>query len=124
MRSQPGLLLGQIASLVPHAATAVSRFISTVARGIPSLLSRFMAVARPAKKTEDDKGSDSHSEAMSRFFSGASSASGDTVDGADFGSIFLAPPMTPRPSPRPRSTRHRLRARFRARHFFKPPSML
>ncbi|HQS97643.1 MAG TPA: hypothetical protein PK823_14240 [Novosphingobium sp.] len=45
MRSQPGLLLGQIASLVPHAATAVSRFISTVARGIPSLLSRFMAVA-------------------------------------------------------------------------------
>lgn len=72
--------------------------------------SRFMAVARRRRKADDDKGSASHSKANSKFFAASSTAKGDGVDGADFGSMFLAPPMTPRPSPRPRSAR--LRARF------------
>lgn len=113
----------QIASLVPQAAKSVSRFARSMAAAIlPSLVSQFMAVARPRKKTEDDKGSASHSEATSKFFAGSSTTGGDAVDGADLGSMFLAPPMAPRPNPRPRSAR-KLRARFRARHFMKPPWM-
>ncbi|MCC6478289.1 MAG: hypothetical protein IT552_03675 [Sphingomonadaceae bacterium] len=123
MQSEPGLLIKQIASLVPQAAKSVSRFVRDMAAAIlPSLVSRFMAVARRRRKADDDKGSASHSEANSKFFAASSTAKGDGVDGADFGSMFLAPPMTPRPSPRPRSAR-RLRARFRARHFLKPPWM-
>lgn len=123
MQSEPGLLLKQIASLVPQAAKSVSRFARSMAAAIlPSLVSRFMAVARRGKKDDEEKGSASHSEATSKFFAGSSTKGGDAVDGADLGSMFLAPPMAPRPSPRPRSAR-RLRARFRARHFMKPPWM-
>lgn len=123
LQSEPGLLLGQIASLVPKAAESVSRFARGMAAAIlPSLVSRFMAVARRGKKNDDGKGSASHSEANSKFFAGSSTAKGDGVDGADFGWMFLAPPMAPRPSPRPRSAR-RLRARFRARQFLRPPWM-
>ena len=121
LQSEPGLLIQQIASLVPQAAKSVSRFARSMAAAIlPSLVSRFMAVARRRKKTEDDKGSASHSEATSKFFAGSSTSASDAVGGADFGSMFLAPPMAPRPSPRPRTAR-RLRARFRARHFLRPP---
>jgi hypothetical protein len=89
---------------------------------LPSLVSRFMAVARRDKKSDDDKGSTSHSEASSQFFATSGATASDAVEAADFGSMFLAPPMAPRPTPRPRSIR-RLRARFRARHFMKPPWM-
>jgi hypothetical protein len=89
---------------------------------LPSLVSRFMAVARPDKKADEGKGSVSHSEATSKFFTTSGTTTSDAADGADFGSMFLAPPMAPRPTPRPRSMR-RLRARFRARHFMKPPWM-
>jgi hypothetical protein len=121
LQSEPGLLLKQIASLVPKATAAVSRFALGMATVLlPSLVSRFMEVARPAKKSDDDKGSASHSEATSRFFGGTASSTGDAVDGADLGSMFLAPPLAPRPNPRPRSAR-RLRALFRTRNFLKPP---
>jgi hypothetical protein len=123
LQSEPGLLIKQIASFVPQAAKSVSRFVRGMAVAIlPSLVSRFMAVACRRKKTDDDKGSASHSEPTSKFFAGSSKVTSDAVDGADFGSMFLAPPMAPRLSPRPRSAR-RLRARFRARHFMKPPWM-
>jgi len=121
LQSEPSLLLKQIASLVPKAATAVSRFAQGMAAVLlPSLVSRFMAVVRPVKKSDDDKGSASHSEATSQFFGGTASSTGGDVDGVDLGSMFLAPPLAPRPNPRPRSAR-RLRALFRTRNFLRPP---
>lgn len=117
LQSEPGLLLGQIASLVPEAAKLASRFVRNAAL---SLLSRFMAVARPAKKKSiGDAGSASSTEITSSFFA----TSGKAAESADFGSMFLAPPLAPRPTPRPRTARQRLRAKFRARHFVKPPWM-
>jgi hypothetical protein len=109
---------------VPEAAKSVSRFVRDAALAlIPSLVSRFMAVARPAKKSKGGAASASDSEITSAFFSTSSSNAEGAVDGADFGSMFLAPPMAPRPTPRPRTARRRLRARFRARNFLKPPWM-
>jgi len=88
----------------------------------PSLVSRFMAVARRTEKTKGGAGSASHTEITSSFFSTSDSTSEGVGDGADFGSMFLAPPLAPRPKP-PRAVRRRLRSRFRARHFLKPPWM-
>lgn len=123
LQSEPGLLIQQIASLVPQAAKSVSRFVRGMAVAIlPSLASRFMAVARSCKKADDETGSASHSEATSKFVARSNTEASDAVDGADFGSMFLAPPMAPRPGTRPRSIR-RLRTRFRARHFLRPPWM-
>lgn len=64
----------------------------------------------------------SQEQARRSFFTTSGSNAEGAVDGADFGSMFLAPPLAPRPKP-PRVTRRRLRARFRARHFLKPPWM-
>jgi hypothetical protein len=106
---------------VPQAAKSVSRFVRNTALAlVPNLVSRFMAVARRAKKTKGGAGSTSHSEITSSFFSTSGSTSEGMADGADFGSMFLAPPLAPRPKP-PRAVRRRLRSRFRARHFLKPP---
>jgi hypothetical protein len=107
---------------VPQAAKSVSRFVRATALAlVPSLVSRFMAVARRAKKAKGGAGSASHTEITSSFFTTSGSASEGGAE-ADFGSMFLAPPLAPRPKP-PRATRRRLRARFRARHFLKPPWM-
>jgi hypothetical protein len=107
---------------VPKAAKSVSRFVRDAAALIPSLVSRFMAVARPKTKTDGKAGAASGNQITSAFFSTSGSKSGGEVEGADFGSMFLASPLAPRPQP-PRTTRRRLRARFRARHFMKPPWM-
>lgn len=116
-------MLQQIASLAPKAGQAVSRFVSNVALAlVPRLASRFMAAARPKRK---DKGggaaSASSNEITSSFFSSSGNASDGAADLAEFGSMFLAPPLAPRPKP-PRTVR-RLRSRFRARQFLKPPWM-
>jgi hypothetical protein len=51
LQSEPSLLLKQIASLVPKAATAVSRFAQGMAAALlPSLVSRFMAVAAASQE--------------------------------------------------------------------------
>jgi len=106
---------------VPEAAKSVSRFVrGTALTIVPSLVSRFMAVARRAKKAKGGAGSASHTEITSSFFSTSGSTSEGVADGADFGSMFLAPPLAPRPKP-PRGVRGRLRSRFRARQFLKPP---
>lgn len=123
LQSQPGLLIGQIASLVPQAVKSASRFVRHALAAIPSLVSRFMAVARPAKKkSKGDAGSASHNEITSAFLSTTDKAEGAAEDGADFGSMFLAPPMAPSPKPA-KLSRRRLRARFKARNFIKPPWM-
>jgi len=118
-------LLRQIASLAPKAGKAVSRFTGHLAfMMLPRLVSRFMAVARPRKKAKSGgAASGSNIEITSSFVTSSGTASGDdAVDGADLGSMFLAPPLAPRPMP-PRAVRRRLRSRFRARHFLKPPGM-
>jgi hypothetical protein len=108
---------------VPQAAKSASRFVHRALAAIPSLVSRFMVVARPAKKkSKGDAGSASHSEITSAFLSTTDKAEGALEDGADFGSMFLAPPMAPSPKPA-KLSRRRLRARFRARNFLKPPWM-
>lgn len=90
---------------------------------IPSLVSRFMAVACPAKKkSKGEAGSASHSEITSVFLSTMDKIEGEVEDGADFGSMFLAPPMAPSPKPA-KLSRRRLRTRFKARNFLKPPWM-
>jgi len=123
LQSEPGLLIQQIASLVPQAAKSVSRFLRHTLAVIPSLVSRFMAVAaRPAKKGKGGAGSASHTEITSAFFSTSRSGADGADDGADFGSMFLAPPMAPSPKPA-KVSRRRLRARFKARNFLKPPWM-
>lgn len=111
------------AGYVPQAAKSVSRFVRAAALAlVPSLVSRFMAVARRTKKSNGGADSASHTEITSRFLSTSGSASEGAANGADFGSMFLALPLAPRPKP-PRTVRRRLRSRFRARHFLKPPWM-
>jgi len=87
---------------------------------IPRLASRFMAVARPAKKTKGGSSKSNDGEPTSRFFSTPGSAAQGREDVDDFGSMFLAPPLAPRTPTIVRSAR-RLRARFRARNFLRPP---
>lgn len=118
-------MLRQIASLAPKAGRAVSRFAGHLAFVmLPRLVSRFMAVARPRKKAKGGgAASASNIEITSSFLTSSGTTSGDgTVDGADLGSMFLAPPLAPRPQP-PRTVRRRLRSRFRTRQFMKPPWM-
>ena len=108
---------------MPQAAKSVSRFVRGTALAlVPTLVFRFMAVARRAKKAKGGTGSASHTEITSSFFSTSGSTSEGGAEGADFGSMFLAPPLAPRPKP-PRAVRRRLRSRFRARQFLKPPWM-
>jgi hypothetical protein len=81
-----------------------------------------MAVARPKKKAKGGGAASASSFGVASSFLSSSGSGSDagSVDGAELGSMFLAPPLAPRPKP-PRTVR-RLRSRFRARHF-KPPWM-
>jgi len=98
----------------------VSRFVRDMALAAPTLVSRFMAVARRSTGKTGDSGAASNSEAPASFFS-ANAGQGSGQGEIEVSSSFLAPPMAPRPAPRPR--RRTLRARFRSRFFariFKP----
>lgn len=55
LQSQPDPIMQRIASLVPQAAKTVSHCMrTTVPQRVPSLVSRFMVVSRPARKTRGD----------------------------------------------------------------------
>lgn len=124
VQSKPSRFIRKIASTLPLAAKAVSRFLRLTSLALlPRLTSKFMAVARPKKKSKGGKGSGSDSEAPPSFFMRNVGDAGSDDQPEDFGSMFLTPPMAPRVTPRPAAKRRRLRTLFKTRHFMKPPWM-